>query len=166
MVKCKLDEDINSCPYFIQESLTCNNIDGCCYQENQEEKLKYTGYIREERWYEKLNRKRREKQAEKAFIPKTKVFYDPEELSVIKKQWLDIARKNCEKCSVCGGNLILQISYSGKDLRICCENYNSQALHGNPSDSPKAQRYTGWKNGENNLREAIDEWNQINHNCK
>lgn len=56
-MKCVLDEDLNSCPYYIPGKGLCSRKDaGCTFQE-EEEKAK-PKIVRESRWYEKYYEKR------------------------------------------------------------------------------------------------------------
>ena len=54
-MKCALDEDINTCQFFIRKNKECMNEKTCSFQEKEK---KNTGkYVRQERWYEKYWRK-------------------------------------------------------------------------------------------------------------
>lgn len=56
-MKCTLAADINKCQYFNKETQECNNDEKCSFQSKDEEK-NVTGYVRQERWYEKYYRKK------------------------------------------------------------------------------------------------------------
>ena len=57
MLKCTLDKDINTCPYFSKDEY-CSNENQCSFQQIDEEKIvENLKYVREERWYEKYYRK-------------------------------------------------------------------------------------------------------------
>lgn len=56
IMKCTLVADINKCQYFNKETQECNNDGKCSFQSKDEEK-NVTGYVRQERWFEKYYRK-------------------------------------------------------------------------------------------------------------
>ena len=48
-MKCQLDKDINSCPFFDSENLVCNNPNKCSFQETMNKDRIKNKYIRSER---------------------------------------------------------------------------------------------------------------------
>lgn len=56
-MKCYLSEDINACPYFINNE--CSNENVCSYQNRKMEEMKREKYVRQPRWYEKYYERRR-----------------------------------------------------------------------------------------------------------
>ena len=94
-------------------------------------------------------------------IPKTRVAYDWTETQKLYGQWLNVVQESCSKCSVCGGNLEIDTDFNGYQLRIRCKNYKDSS-HGNLGENREKRRFTHWKDGNDNLKEAIEEWNIIN----
>lgn len=60
-MRCGLDPKVNKCPFFNIEDVTCSNANKCSFQEEGKESGIKDRYIREERWYEKMRRERKEK---------------------------------------------------------------------------------------------------------
>ena len=95
-------------------------------------------------------------------IPKTKHEYDIEKYRALESEWDTVVKENCVKCSICGASPRLSASYDGWQIRIVCSNYRDQPPHGNIADDIPNKRFTEWYTGEDNLKNAIEEWNAIN----
>lgn len=95
-------------------------------------------------------------------IPKTKQEYNTEKYRNLTKTWDSVVKDNCCECSVCGGDPRLSVAYNGWQIRITCVNYKNQPPHGNISENVKNRRFTEWYAGEDNLKNAIEEWNNTN----
>ncbi len=52
---CEMPNDINECPYFIQDGQKCSYQNKCSFQQLQIEESEVS-YKREPRWYEKYYR--------------------------------------------------------------------------------------------------------------
>ena len=52
-MKCLLPKDVNTCPFFDDESLGCKNEKRCVYQEAENSQEAASTYKRTERWFEK-----------------------------------------------------------------------------------------------------------------
>ena len=59
-MKCTLPGNINKCPHCDRETTICGYDQKCSFQESSEQP-KNNGYVRKERWYEKMRRERKEK---------------------------------------------------------------------------------------------------------
>lgn len=55
MIKCYLNNEINTCPYYKKENMECKSPTPCNFAKNNA-KIKNT-YMRQERWYEKYYKK-------------------------------------------------------------------------------------------------------------
>ena len=60
-MRCGLDPKVNECPFYNKEQVVCSNPNKCSFQEEGKESGVKDRYIREERWYEKLRRERKQK---------------------------------------------------------------------------------------------------------
>lgn len=49
-MKCKLEKDINTCPFFNESNEQCNNAKRCTFQ--YDDKMVHNSYVRKKRWYE------------------------------------------------------------------------------------------------------------------
>lgn len=56
-VGCKLDKDINNCPFCDKNNMECTNRDTKCCFRYEVEANNNNKYVRQERWYEKYYRK-------------------------------------------------------------------------------------------------------------
>lgn len=57
-VICTLDKDINRCPHYRSDDLSCANEKPCSFGQIGGDETKISGeYVREERWYEKYYKK-------------------------------------------------------------------------------------------------------------
>lgn len=60
-MRCGLNPRVNDCPYYNKEDVICNNPNRCSFQEEEKQSIIKDRYVREERWYEKMRRERKEK---------------------------------------------------------------------------------------------------------
>lgn len=99
-------------------------------------------------------------------IPKIKImsreFNDIEEIRNQESLMHNLIKENCPCCSICGGIPVLVINRNFWEVRIHCENYKGKG-HGNFYENKENRRVTNWKTGEDNLKEAIQEWTEINN---
>jgi len=98
----------------------------------------------------------------KFLIPKTKQEYDAKKYRMLMGAWCDIIKENCCKCSVCGEDPRLSVCHNGWQIRVTCTSYKQQPPHGNISNNRQNRRFTEWYTGEDNLKNAIEEWNKTN----
>ena len=59
MFNCTLSPDINTCKFYSPSDNSCSNPnEGCTFREDSSKSSELpTGYVREERWYEKYYKK-------------------------------------------------------------------------------------------------------------
>lgn len=56
-MKCSLKKDVNNCPFYLVDTLGCENSKKCSFQENEEQEVKRE-FVRKPRWYERYYKKK------------------------------------------------------------------------------------------------------------